>query len=45
MEEHIEQPLIAGRLARRVGISARHLQELFQQTSGRRRMSIIWRCG
>ncbi|KPH07522.1 GlxA family transcriptional regulator (plasmid) [Rhizobium acidisoli] len=34
MEEHIEQPLILTRLARRIGISARHLQDLFQQSIG-----------
>lgn len=34
MEEHIEQPLVLARLARRVGISARHLQDLFQQSIG-----------
>ncbi len=30
MEENIEQPIVLTRLARRVGISARHLQGLFQ---------------
>lgn len=34
MEEHIEQPLILTRLARRVGVSARHLQALFQDGIG-----------
>lgn len=34
MEEHIEQPLVLARLARRVGVSARHLQDLFQQSIG-----------
>ncbi|MGO7153852.1 GlxA family transcriptional regulator [Rhizobium leguminosarum] len=34
MEEHVEQPLVLARLARRVGVSARHLQDLFQQSIG-----------
>ncbi|WP_153364126.1 GlxA family transcriptional regulator [Rhizobium sp. ICMP 5592] len=34
MEEHIEQPLILTRLARRIGVSARHLQALFQDDFG-----------
>jgi len=34
MEDHIEQPLVLARLARRVGISARHLQALFQDSIG-----------
>ncbi|WP_208245401.1 GlxA family transcriptional regulator (plasmid) [Rhizobium sp. T1470] len=34
MEENIEQPIVLTRLARRVGISARHLQGLFQQSTG-----------
>lgn len=34
MEEHIEQPIVLARLARRVGVSARHLQCLFQQSTG-----------
>lgn len=34
MEENIEQPLMLSRLARRVGISARHLQDLFQAAIG-----------
>ncbi|CAH0342211.1 HTH-type transcriptional regulator CdhR [Rhizobium sp. CECT 9324] len=34
MEENVEQPLTLVRLARRVGISARHLQTLFQDDVG-----------
>ncbi|MBR0555037.1 GlxA family transcriptional regulator [Ciceribacter sp. L1K23] len=34
MEEHIEQPLTLPRLARRVGVSARHLSLLFDTTVG-----------
>jgi len=34
MEEHIEQPFILARWARKVGISARHLQDLFHQNIG-----------
>lgn len=34
MEENIEQPLLLSRLAKRIGISARHLQALFQETIG-----------
>lgn len=34
MEEHIEQPLLLARLARRVGVSARTLQTLFQESMG-----------
>ncbi|WFU11367.1 GlxA family transcriptional regulator (plasmid) [Rhizobium sp. CB3090] len=34
MEENIEQPLVLARLARRVGVSARHLQALFQESIG-----------
>lgn len=34
MEENIEQPLVLTRLARRVGVSARHLQALFQESFG-----------
>lgn len=34
MEEHVEQPLLLARLARRVGISARALQALFQENLG-----------
>ncbi|HEX8048134.1 GlxA family transcriptional regulator [Rhizobium sp.] len=34
MEEHIEQPLVLTRLARRIGVSARHLQALFQDDFG-----------
>ena len=34
MEENIEQPLLLARLARRLGLSARHLQDLFQAGIG-----------
>lgn len=34
MEENIEQPLLLSRLAKRIGVSARHLQALFQDTIG-----------
>ncbi|MDX3925025.1 MAG: GlxA family transcriptional regulator [Shinella sp.] len=34
MEETVEAPLTLVRLARRIGISARHLQELFQESMG-----------
>lgn len=34
MEETVEQPLQLARLARRVGLSARHLQELFHEGMG-----------
>lgn len=34
MEENIEQPMLLSRLAGRVGLSARHLQTLFQETIG-----------
>lgn len=34
MEENIEQPLLLSRLARRIGLSARHLQSLFHGTIG-----------
>lgn len=34
MEENIEQPLLLSRLARRVGLSARHLQSLFHAMIG-----------
>lgn len=34
MEETIEQPLTLARLAKRVGVSARHLQTLFLETIG-----------
>lgn len=34
MEEHIEQPLSLPRLARRVGVSSRHLTVLFGETVG-----------
>jgi transcriptional regulator GlxA family with amidase domain len=34
MEENIEQPLVLTRLARRIGVSARHLQALFQESIG-----------
>ncbi len=34
MEDNIEQPIVLARLARRVGISARHLQDLFQASIG-----------
>ncbi|MGO4439016.1 GlxA family transcriptional regulator [Rhizobium sp. RAF56] len=34
MEEHVEQPLLLARLARRVGVSARTLQALFQENLG-----------
>jgi transcriptional regulator GlxA family with amidase domain len=34
MEENIEQPLMLARLAKRVGLSARHLQDLFQESIG-----------
>lgn len=34
MEEHVEQPLVLARLARRVGVSARRLQTLFQDDFG-----------
>ncbi|MDF1634496.1 GlxA family transcriptional regulator [Mycoplana sp. MJR14] len=34
MEETVEAPVTLTRLARRVGISARHLQDLFQETMG-----------
>jgi transcriptional regulator GlxA family with amidase domain len=34
MVENIEQPLMLARLAKRVGLSARHLQDLFQESIG-----------
>ena len=34
MEENVEQPLVLTRLARRIGISSRHLQALFQESIG-----------
>ena len=34
MEEHIDEPLLLARLARRIGLSARHLQALFQESIG-----------
>jgi transcriptional regulator GlxA family with amidase domain len=34
MEAHIEQPLAVSRIARRVGVSARHLQSLFKEQIG-----------
>ncbi|KQV28742.1 AraC family transcriptional regulator [Rhizobium sp. Root73] len=34
MEETVEVPLTLARLARRTGVSARHLQDLFQETMG-----------
>ncbi|MDG3575933.1 GlxA family transcriptional regulator [Rhizobium sp. YJ-22] len=34
MEETVEEPLLLARLARRVGVSARHLQELFRDGIG-----------
>ncbi|MBB3975420.1 transcriptional regulator GlxA family with amidase domain [Rhizobium azooxidifex] len=34
MEETVDAPVTLTRLARRVGISARHLQDLFQETMG-----------
>lgn len=34
MEENIDTPLLLSRLARRVGLSSRHLQTLFQETIG-----------
>lgn len=34
MEETVEAPLTLSRLARRAGVSARHLQDLFQETMG-----------
>lgn len=34
MEDNIEQPLVLSRLARRIGVSARHLQSLFQENFG-----------
>lgn len=34
MEENIEQPLLLSRLAKRAGVSARHLQSRFQETIG-----------
>lgn len=34
MEENIEQPLLLEKLARKVGVSARHLQDLFQASIG-----------
>ncbi|MEY9780631.1 transcriptional regulator GlxA family with amidase domain [Sinorhizobium fredii] len=34
MEDTVEQPLTLQRLARRVGVSARHLQDLFRETMG-----------
>lgn len=34
MEENIEQPLLLSRLARRAGLSARHLQSLFHEAIG-----------
>ncbi len=34
MEETVEAPLTLARLARRLGVSARHLQTLFQETMG-----------
>lgn len=34
MEETVDAPLTLSRLARRVGVSARHLQDLFRETMG-----------
>jgi transcriptional regulator GlxA family with amidase domain len=34
MEENVEQPIVLARLARRAGVSARHLQTLFQEGMG-----------
>lgn len=34
MEETVEAPLTLARLARRIGVSARHLQDLFRDTMG-----------
>ncbi len=34
MEETVDAPLTLSRLARRAGVSARHLQDLFQETMG-----------
>mgnify|MGYP001613794377 CR=1 FL=1 len=34
MEETVEEPLLLARLARRIGVSARHLQELFRDNIG-----------
>lgn len=34
MEENIERPVLLSRLAKRAGVSARHLQTLFQETIG-----------
>lgn len=34
MEETVEAPMTLARLARRAGVSARHLQDLFQETMG-----------
>jgi transcriptional regulator GlxA family with amidase domain len=34
MEENIEQPMLLSRLSKRVGLSPRHLQTLFQETIG-----------
>lgn len=34
MEENIEQPVMLSRIAKRVGVSARHLQGLFQESIG-----------
>jgi transcriptional regulator GlxA family with amidase domain len=45
MEENVDAPLTLTRLARRAGVSARHLQDLFQETMGARRMPITWRSG
>jgi transcriptional regulator GlxA family with amidase domain len=34
MEENVDQPIVLARLARRVGVSARHLQTLFHEGMG-----------
>ncbi|PZM10918.1 GlxA family transcriptional regulator [Rhizobium tubonense] len=34
MEDNVEQPIVLARLAKRVGVSARHLQTLFQEGMG-----------
>jgi transcriptional regulator GlxA family with amidase domain len=34
MEDNVEQPIVLAKLARRVGVSARHLQTLFQEGMG-----------
>ncbi|TCL65159.1 GlxA family transcriptional regulator [Rhizobium sp. BK251] len=34
MEDNVEQPMLLARLAKRIGVSARHLQALFQEGMG-----------